>query len=721
MTKKKLTGLLLSILMVLPMLASLVVGIKDAYALPAPLRDTQNIVLHKRIFRDKDYIEEFDGTPKFQNDGEFIVTGASNQNFLELSDGLNGATFVLVDVSTYFNELLKNHSREEAEAKLQAIDRKDYAGEIGDEIKNSSGEVVGKIADKKVTGHISAEDIGITSGEDGDGLLLFENVSKYNLANQHDAATYMIVETDIAEYGLNVDLTRWTTKMLVSFPIYNDDDTEFSNEYLHLYPKNLGYARDPWFVKLAQNLDGSHEPLKDAQFALYRVNEGVKEYVYIADPTQMPNMHDWKEVAQDELGHAIYTEVISSGRSVYTSDENGVVSMDSAILVPGTYYFEEIASPSNYLMTEASRAVKVEIPDTWDDPVLVNGQAMREPEPDWTEEKIDYNDLTSESWSDIPYVVNDEIPHFTKELVSEKDNFSHGEVIEYEITTPLPTFPDSYTAIDLIDTPAKGLEIVKDSFAVLIDGTTLEKSVVDQLMTFEYVPEGGFTAHLNMDFLKSNVADLTGRTLALRFKMTITKDAIIDTGLVNESEMKYTHDGTVYEEKDEADPVYTGGRRFIKVDVADEKALVGAEFKVKNATGEYLSMVDGAIEWTKDSGKAELFVSDSEGKILVEGLAYGKYQLEETKAPTGYQLLSTPVSFEVSLGSYQVDNTPAAALKVGNMKEPEKPVTPEPPKPGGKLPQTGEASMNTFLFLGLFLIIIATGLYSYNNLKRAKK
>lgn len=721
MTKKKLTGLLLSILMVLPMLLSLVVGIKDAHALPAPLRGTQDIVLHKRIFRDKDYIEEFDGLPKFQNDGELIVTGASNQNFLELSEGLNGATFVLVDVSTYFNELLKDHSREEAEAVLQAIDRKDYAGEIGDEIKNSSGEVIGKIADKKVTGHISAEDIGITSGEDGDGLLLFENVSKYNLANQHDAATYMIVETDIEELGLNVDLARWTSMMLVSFPIYNDDDTEFSNEYLHLYPKNLGYARDPWFVKLAQNLDGSHEPLEDAQFALYRINEGVKEYVYIEDPTQLPNSHDWQEVAQDELGHGIYNEIIASGRSVYTSDENGVVSMNSAILVPGTYYFEEIASPSNYLMTEASRAVKVEIPATWDDPVLVNGLPMREPEPDWAEENIDYDNLDSEAWADIPYVVNDEIPHFTKELVSEKNDFSYGEVIDYEITTPLPTFPDSYTAVALIDTPDKGLEVVKDSFEVLVDGTVLEKTVMDQLMTFEYSPPGGFTAHLNLDFLKSNLADYAGKSLSLHFEMVITEEAVIDSGLVNESEMKYTHDGTVYVEEDDADPVYTGGRRFVKVDVADEKALVGAEFKVKNSAGEYLSIVEGIAIWSKEASKGDTYVSDSEGKILVEGLAYGKYQLEETKAPTGYQLLSAPVSFEVSLGSYQVGTTPAAALKVGNMKEPEKPVTPEPPKPGGKLPQTGEATMNTFLILGMLLIVSAAGLYSYNNLKKVKK
>ncbi|WGI19431.1 SpaA isopeptide-forming pilin-related protein [Latilactobacillus sakei] len=65
------------------------------------------------------------------------------------------------------------------------------------------------------------------------------------------------------------------------------------------------------------------------------------------------------------------------------------------------------------------------------------------------------------------------------------------------------------------------------------------------------------------------------------------------------------------------------------------KVLAGAHFK--------LVKVD---ETPNKVIKADV-VTDANGKLRVEGLSNGKYQLIETQAPTGYELDSTPVGFEI--------------------------------------------------------------------------
>ena len=67
----------------------------------------------------------------------------------------------------------------------------------------------------------------------------------------------------------------------------------------------------------------------------------------------------------------------------------------------------------------------------------------------------------------------------------------------------------------------------------------------------------------------------------------------------------------------------------------------------KAGTTEYLQ-----TDWSWGSkATARVFTSGADGKFEVTGLAYGNYTLEETKAPTGYNLRAD-VDFTVALGSY---------------------------------------------------------------------
>ncbi|PEI70329.1 MSCRAMM family protein, partial [Bacillus wiedmannii] len=75
-----------------------------------------------------------------------------------------------------------------------------------------------------------------------------------------------------------------------------------------------------------------------------------------------------------------------------------------------------------------------------------------------------------------------------------------------------------------------------------------------------------------------------------------------------------------------------GSLQVIKKDAESEKVLEGAEFKLKNETGQ-------VVGETKTTNK--------DGVVTFENLVPGKYTLEETKAPEGYKALEVTVEVNV--------------------------------------------------------------------------
>ncbi|WP_270166339.1 SpaA isopeptide-forming pilin-related protein [Paenibacillus sp. SYP-B4298] len=91
-----------------------------------------------------------------------------------------------------------------------------------------------------------------------------------------------------------------------------------------------------------------------------------------------------------------------------------------------------------------------------------------------------------------------------------------------------------------------------------------------------------------------------------------------------------------------------GSVELTKVD-ADEQSIVlaGAEFKLVDALG---ATVPGY----------ENLVTDSTGKITVQGLKPGAYSFIETKSPQHYVMLTTPVAFTIDKGQQTVKQVVAA-------------------------------------------------------------
>lgn len=85
---------------------------------------------------------------------------------------------------------------------------------------------------------------------------------------------------------------------------------------------------------------------------------------------------------------------------------------------------------------------------------------------------------------------------------------------------------------------------------------------------------------------------------------------------------------------------YLGSASFVKVDGDNTgKVLVGAEFRLTRLT-------DGSgKEINQEIGVT--YKSDASGKVTMPRLAPGKYEVTETKAPTGYLLNTQKISFEI--------------------------------------------------------------------------
>ena len=167
-----------------------------------------------------------------------------------------------------------------------------------------------------------------------------------------------------------------------------------------------------------------------------------------------------------------------------------------------------------------------------------------------------------------------------------------------------------------------------------------------------------------------------------------------------------------------------GSHNFVKVDDSKEqKRLAGATFALYkvNEKGEQ-------IPYEVD-GKRYTIKSGSNGEFKVEDLAYGKYVLRETAAPSGYILNVNPIEFKISK-----DSTNAEAIMIVNKRNPERSVTPPgtttppgtstppttrttvPPKtyyvpkdrpgiPKGPLVKTGDIRIIVFIAIGLVMIL----------------
>ena len=262
-------------------------------------------------------------------------------------------------------------------------------------------------------------------------------------------------------------------------------------------------------------------------------------------------------------------------------------------------------------------------------------------------------------------------------------SFDKDEEHTWTITTKVPVGIKDYTIFKLTDALQTQLSYV-GKVVVKAGNTELTKGT-DYVLTEPTEAQGGT---LEIDFkVNDSLAHLTqyeGQEITVEFVTTINDTAVMSKNIPNQVKLTYGHTPTPQEKDSEEPVVYTGGKKFKKIDNTKpetEQALDGAQFVIRNKSGEYLVEKEGKYSWIKlENVTTQMLIDDKAviggqetklnlkkltsengGKFEITGLKYERpngteYELVEIVAPTDYALptdnLTNPFKFMVNDTSY---------------------------------------------------------------------
>lgn len=260
-----------------------------------------------------------------------------------------------------------------------------------------------------------------------------------------------------------------------------------------------------------------------------------------------------------------------------------------------------------------------------------------------------------------------------------------GQTVNFTITVTAGGAAD--TTYIVKDTMTDGLDLVADSVVIKVGDAvvaTSNYSITTSAHGFEISFNQTYTASL-----------AKGTEIVITYNAIVNENAIKTSDVTNNVELKYGNTTTT-------DEVVIPNYDFVlnKTD-KDGNVLTGAKFKLYDAQGKEVALVkDGNAYRPAKAG--EKGVEIEAGSVRINGLASGKYALEETKAPEGYNQLVARQEFEIK----NADLVDTAAVNVVNTT-------------GTVLPSTG--GMGTVLFLTIgSIMVIGFGVLLVTKLRLAK-
>lgn len=302
-----------------------------------------------------------------------------------------------------------------------------------------------------------------------------------------------------------------------------------------------------------------------------------------------------------------------------------------------------------------------------------------------------------------PKNILENVPVNPEKTVNES-NVAIGDTNTWTISQVIPEGIEDYKTFTFVDEIDSRLDWLGN-----VNVSAEDVTFVDGDYTVNYVaaPEGTdgklinhtISGTLTVVFTeqgRKNLANANG-SVVITFDTKVNDSAVMGEPIENNVQVDFDngHGHTGKNTPAEVPSVHTGGKKFEKEDSANNLLLDGAEFKIKNAAGDFVIIgTDGAVTFGAEAD-AEVFTSAKDtGAFEVRGLPYEDYVLVETKAPDGYALPTDPnTSFTVNADSYK----DAAVLKIDN-----KEIT---------IPQTGGIGTAIFTMIGAALMIFATVYY----------
>lgn len=276
---------------------------------------------------------------------------------------------------------------------------------------------------------------------------------------------------------------------------------------------------------------------------------------------------------------------------------------------------------------------------------------------------------------------------------------SIGKTVDYTVTVHAKKGAEKYV---LHDTLSNGLTLDATSFVVKVGTTTLTADT-DYTLTTSGLTDG---CTFEIAFAQTYLDTLTGDTaIEVTYSATVNKNAVIaGAGNPNEIQLAYGEDSKTTEEQA---IVYVYAFELVKTK-SDNHLLTGAEFELYDALtgGNKIDLVyDDAADIYRvadaEESTASSFTSAviKAGKVTIEGLGDGTYYLEETKAPDGYNKLSSRQAVTIAGANNMatMDASDATLYVSGGVQIIN--------KTGAELPSTGGIGTTIFYVAGSLLAV----------------
>ena len=251
-----------------------------------------------------------------------------------------------------------------------------------------------------------------------------------------------------------------------------------------------------------------------------------------------------------------------------------------------------------------------------------------------------------------------------------KTTASIGDTIQYELTTPVPTYTadvdDSKVVFKITDTMSKGLTYTGGFTVYGVNEEGSETSIEDAVQPAVSTNDQTGITTIVMDFNYTKIK--TYKSLRITYTAKLNEQAVIGApGNPNEVVLSYSHDtsrideSSKYQTKDtpkDETKVYTFGLDITKYELGDPNVtLPGAEFSLKTADNKQVyfrlkneneNIYTAIIADTQPEGSIATVTTIAGGNLIIEGLGEGTYTLTEEKAPQDYYIINKNIAITIT-------------------------------------------------------------------------